>query len=323
MNTFKKYLKKLRKQKASNIKVVVLCVIAATTFWVLNALNKDNYTTVVDQPIEFYYDREEFMAVEELPSKIQIEVNGNGWDLLRKHFKVNVVPFPIELTDPSAQDYLLPASFQRALAEQTAPTQLTAILDDTLKIRIDRIVDERLKVLLDTASNPLAENFRLASEVNIQPDCVTVTGPTSIIEQLGGHFYVDIGERELRENFSGRVPLVLQEEHEEFLTLAENEVDVSFEVVEFLTGQRVVNIRKLNFPSSVSLATRDSIVVMQYLLDERQTQAFADLELEAVVNYNTRNREDSTVTVTLRRVPDYLDSVRFIPDVFKLEYEEN
>lgn len=301
--------------------MVVLCVVAATTFWVLNALNKDNYTTVVDQPIEFYYDREEFMAVEKLPTKIQIEVNGNGWDLLRKHFKVNVVPFPIELSNPSAQDYLLPASFQRALAEQTAPTQLTAILDDTLKIRIDRIVEEKLKVLLDTNVNPLAENIRFASEVNIQPDCVTVTGPTSIIAQLGGHFLVDIGERELRDNFSGRIPLELLEEHEEFLTIAEQEVDVSFEVVEFLAGQRVVRIRELNFPASVSLASRDSIVVMQYLLDERQTQAFADLELEAIVNYNTRSREDSTVTVTLRQVPAYLDSVRFIPDVFKLEYE--
>src|SRR5690606_37797876 len=159
--------------------------------------------------------------------------------------------------------------------------RLTAILEDTLKIRIDRIVDERLRVALDTNVNPLAENIRFASEINIQPDCVTVTGPTSIIEQFGGHFFVDIGERELRDNFSGTVPLVLPEEHEEILTFVEKEVDVSFEVVEFLTGQRVVNIRKLNFPSTVSLASRDSIVVMQYLLDDRQTQAFSDLELEA------------------------------------------
>lgn len=301
--------------------MVVLCVVAATTFWILNALNKDNYTTVVDQPIEFYYNREEFMAVEPLPTKIQIEVNGNGWDLLRKHFKVNVVPFPIELTDPSAQDYLLPTSFQRALAEQTAPTQLTAILEDTLKIRIDRVVEEKLKVLLDSSANPLAENIRFASDVTIQPDCVTVTGPTSIIEKLGGILYIDIEEKALNENFSKTVPLSLPEEHEEFLTLTEEEVAVSFEVVEFLSGQRVVNLRQLNFPPSVSMAGRDSIVVMQYLLDERQTAAFSDLELEAVVNFNTRNREDSTVTVTLRRVPDYLDSIRFIPEIFKLEYE--
>jgi len=321
LNTFKKYFKKLRKQKASDIKVVVLCIVAATTFWVLYALNKDNYTSVVDQPIEFFYDQEECMAVEELPKKIRIEVNGNGWDLLRKHFKVNVVPFPIELSDPSAQRYILPATFQRALAEQTAPTQLTAILEDTLYIHIDRVVEQRLKVILDSTINPLAENIRFASDIAFLPDSITIKGPVSIIEKFEGQFLVDIGERELSDNFSGTVPLVLPEEYERLLTLVEEEVEVRFDVVEFLAGQRVVKLRKANFPANVDIAGRDSIVVMQYLLDERQTQAFSELDLEAVVNYNSRNREDSTVTVTLRRIPAYLDSVRFIPDALKLQYE--
>lgn len=321
MNTIQKYLKKLGKQKASNIKVVVLCVLAATTFWILNALNKDNYTTVVDQPIEFYYDHEEFMAVDELPSKIRIEINGNGWDLLRKYFRVNVIPFPIELTDPSAQDYLLPSTFQRALAEQTAPTQLTAILDDTLKIKIDRVIEERIKVVLDTTVNPLAENIRFASEIRIGPDSVTVKGPTSIIEKLGGAIYVQLDEEDLVDNYSESIPLSVPREHAEFLSLEEKEVNVAFEVVEFLAGQKALKVRKLNFPSSVALAGGDSIVVIQYLLDERQTEAFSELQLEAVLNYNNRNREDSTISVRLSRNPVYLDSVRFIPDTFKLVYE--
>src|SRR5690606_2722030 len=110
LSNFLKYFKKISRQKASNIKVVVLCVLAATTFWILNALNKDNYNTIVDQPIEFYYDREEYMAVEELPTNLKIEIYGNGWDLLRKYFKFNVIPFPIELTDPSAQEFILTSS---------------------------------------------------------------------------------------------------------------------------------------------------------------------------------------------------------------------
>jgi len=50
-------------RQVSNIKVVVLCVAAATTFWILNALNKEDYTTIVDYPIEFEFDQEQFMAV--------------------------------------------------------------------------------------------------------------------------------------------------------------------------------------------------------------------------------------------------------------------
>lgn len=301
--------------------MVVLCILTATTFWILNALNKDNYTTVVDQPIEFYYDRDEYMAVEELPSKIRIEVNGNGWDLLRKYFKVKVVPFPIELSDPSAQDYLLPTTFQRSLAEQTAPTQITAILEDTLKIKIDKIVEEKLKVLLDSSANPLGRNIRFASDVIIEPDCVTVKGPTSIVNELRGSLYLDLKEKDLREDFSKPIPLSLPEERENFLTLAEKEVIVSFDVVEFLEGNRTLKLKKINFPSKVSLEEGDSTVVIEYLVDERERETLSDMKLEALLNFSNRNREDSTITAKLNRTPAFLDSVRFVPDQFKLIYE--
>jgi hypothetical protein len=321
LNKFQKYFKKITAQKASNIKVVVLCVLAATTFWILNALNKDNYTTVVDQPIEFYYDRQEYMAVEELPSKIRIVINGNGWDLLRKYFKFNVIPFPIELTDPSAQDYLLPNSFQRALAEQTAPTQLSDILEDTIKINIDKIIEDTLKVELDTSINPLGKNIRFASEIKIDPDSVTVRGPTSILERMEGKIILHLEDSNLNENFSRSLPLTVPTDYQRFLTLSEESVKVEFEVVQFLEGNKRLKIRKVNFPQNVTLTNNDTTIMMEYLVDEREMDALRELEIEAVLNYNNRNREDSTISPKLNKVPPFLDSIRFNPENFKLIYE--
>lgn len=321
MNKLSKYLKKITRQKASNIKVVVLCVLAATTFWVLNALNKDNYNTIVNQPIEFYYDREEYRAVEELPSNIRIEIYGNGWDLLRKYFKFNVIPFPIELSDPSAQEYLLTSSFQRALADQTAPTQLADILEDTLKIKINKIIEEKIKVEVDTSVNPLARRFRFASEIRVEPDSVTVKGPSSIIEKLQGRFMIDWEEENISENYSTSLALVLPEDYQRFLELENKEVQVGFEVVEFLEGSRILDIRLLNFPSTVKLMNGDSTVIMEYLLDEREVDSLKTMELEAVLNYRNRNRDDSTIMVRLNRVPVFLDSINFEPEQFKLIYE--
>jgi len=48
---------------------------------------------VVDYPIELSYDREKYMAVEKEPDQIQIEIRGNGWDLLRKYFNSTHFPF--------------------------------------------------------------------------------------------------------------------------------------------------------------------------------------------------------------------------------------
>lgn len=321
MNKFRKYFKKISRQKAANIKVVVLCVLAATTFWVLNALNKDNYSTVVNQPIEFYYDRNEFIAVEELPSSVRIEIYGNGWDLLRKYFRVNVVPFPIEMTNPSTQDYILTSTFQRALAEQTAPTQLSAILEDTLHINIDSIVTRSLKVDLDTSRKILAGNFRFASDIRFHPDSVSVTGASSIIEQKQGTIPVVWDEEELSHDYSQMLPLHVPKEHEDLIYLETEEVLVEFEVVEFLAGNRRLDIRTINFPSSVSVNLGDSTVVMDYLVDEREVEALKELEFDAILNYRNRNREDSTVQVSLNKVPPFMDSIRFSPDHFKLIYD--
>jgi hypothetical protein len=321
LSKFLKYFKKISRQKASNIKVVVLCVLAATTFWILNALNKDNYNTIVDQPIEFYYDREEYMAVEELPSNLKIEIYGNGWDLLRKYFKLNVIPFPIELTDPSAQEFILTSSFQRALAEQTSPTQLSDILEDTLKIKINKIIEEKIKVEMDTTVFPLARNIRFASDIRINPDSVLVKGPTSIIEQLQGRIVIPWEELNISENYSRVRTLDLPEGQQEFLTLDTAEVQVDFEVVEYLEGSRILDIRFLNFPSSVSLENADSTVLMEYLVDERHVDSLKSMELEAVLNYRNRNREDSTLMVRLNRIPEFLDSISFEPEKFQLVYE--
>ena len=311
----------MSKPNASNLKVVSLCVLAATTFWILNALNKDDYTTIVEQPIEFYYDREQYMAVGELPTDLRIEINGNGWDLLRKYFNLNVIPFPIRLEDPSAQGYILSSSLQRALAEQTAPTQLAAILEDTIKLSIDKIVEGELKVVLDTATNPLAENFRLLSAVKIEPNEVTVRGPSSIIEKMDGQIFFGLGQQTISSNYSDSVSLTIPEEYRRFLVLEEKNVFVEFEVVEYLEGQKKLPIRTLNFPSTVELASSDTIVVMEYLVDEREVEALQGLKLEAILNYNNRSLEDSTVDVRLNAMPEYIDSVTFIPESFKLKYE--
>ena len=321
MNRLRKYLKKLSKPSASNLKVVSLCVLAATTFWTLNALNKDDYTTIVEQPIEFYYDREQYMAVGDLPTDLRIEINGNGWDLLRKYFNLNVIPFPIRLDDPSAQDYILTSSLQRALAEQTAPTQLAAILEDTIKLSIDKIVEGELKPVLDTATNPLAENFRFASSITIEPNEITVKGPGSIMEKMEGQIFFGLSQGNINSNYADSISLTIPEEYRSFLVLEDKSVFVEFDVVEFLEGEKKLSIRTFNFPSTVELASTDTIVVMEYLVDEREVEALQGLKLEALLNYNNRNPEDSTVDVRLNIMPEYIDSVSFFPETFKLRYE--
>lgn len=321
MSTLGNYFRKLKPEKTSNLKVVVLCVFTATTFWLLNALNKDNYTTSVNQPLELNYDQEEFMAVGNVPREVRIQINGNGWDLLKRHFKISVTPLEVFVEDPSQKPFLLASDIERQMAEHLTSTNLVDIAQDTLFYSIDRIVSRKIQIVPDTTSTTLAENHAYASAIALDPETVTVTGPISVIEQLEGKLYVDIADDNINENYSKLLPLKLTKEKQKFLSLDEETSQVSFKVIAFLENTVNLEIQKLYFPGNVTIDSTITEIQARFLVQEDKMGALQNLELKAILNYNNRNREDSTISASLNKSPDYIKEVSFEPENFKLIYE--
>jgi len=321
LSTFSNYFRKFRPDKTSNLKVVVLCVVTATTFWLLNALNKDNYTTIVNQPISIDYDEDEYMAVKPLPQVIKIEINGNGWDLLKKHLNISQSPLEITLEDPSHQPYLVTEQISQQMAEHISTTNLVRITQDTLFFNIDKIVSKKIKIIPDTLPNTLAENHDYASPIVVDPEFVTVKGPISVIEQLDGKLMVQLGENNIKNHYSKLLPLELDKAKRNFLHLDEETVQISFQVVAYIEKTLELGVNQLYFPSNVSTNSEANTVSLQLLVDERKQDDLEALNLKAVLNYNNRNREDSSIAVTLNVNPSYIRDISFTPSSFDLVYE--
>lgn len=316
----KKSPKGISPKKLSNLKVVVLCVAAATTFWILNALNKDDYTTIVDYPIEFEFDRERYIPVEPLPSTLEVEINGNGWDLLRKYFNFNTPPFVINLEQPASRNYLIPSELRRELSEFLSPSQIVSLSNDTLKIQVDRIRSVKMRPVLDSMSYSLGKNIRLLSEPEFEPKEVTVTGAESILEIFDGKFPVNLDERRLDRDLTKNVKLEISKELSQFISIDESSITVHIDVVAFLEGNKRMKLKKVNFPRNVHLVEEDPSIMLYYLVDERYTDELKDLEFEAVLNYSQRNREDSTIAIQVNPRPEFLDQIRIEPAILKLSY---
>ncbi|WP_040417502.1 hypothetical protein [Cyclobacterium qasimii] len=321
MSTLSNYFRKFRPDKTSNLKVVVLCVVTATTFWLLNALNKDNYTTIVNQPVSIQFDEEEYMAVEGLPNEVKIEINGNGWDLLKKYLGVSQDPLEINLDDPSHQPYLITAEIAQQMSEHISSTNLVRIVQDTLFFSIDKIVSKKIQIIPDTLANTLAENYDFASPITMDPEFVTVKGPISVIEQLEGKLLVQLGENNIKNHYSKLLPLELDKTKRDFLTLDEETVQISFQVVAFIEKTLKLEVKKLYFPANVNIEGDVNSVTLQFLVDERKQNDLEDLNLSAILNYNNRNREDSSIAVSLNVNRSFLRDITFSPDSFDLIYE--
>lgn len=312
---------RISKRKLSSIKVVVLCVAAATTFWVLNALNKDNYSTIVDYPVQWEYDQKNFIPVKSLPNSIQIEISGNGWDLLRKYFKIGGTPYLIQLNSPAEKKYLLTADLKRSLREFITPTQLQNVIGDTIHYQIDRIVTKTLRPVLDTLGYSLDKNIALEGKVNFNPDQLEITGPSSVLEAFDGKYPVALNATKINSDYSGKVSLTVDESLTKLVQLKQKEIQVSFSVLTYLEGNKRLKIRKVNFPNTVSLPNEELVPVLSYLIEEANLPQLKDLKFEAILDYRKRNRADSTLQLEVSPNPNFLKEVRISPPQIKLKYE--
>lgn len=320
MPDIKKSSVRISSRKLSNLKVVVLCILAATTFWILNALNKDNYTTIVDYPIAWEYDTERFYPVKPLPKSIQIQITGDGWDLLRKYFNLNEPPYPIHLANPAEKKFLLTSDLKRSLGEFLTPTQLIGLLEDSIPYQIDRIESISLIPKLDSASYTLAKNAIIEGNIVFEPKSITVKGPSSVIELFEGYFPVQLDRKNIDEDFSDIVDLSLEKSLAEFVELEITEIKVSFSVVNFLEGNKRLKVKKINFPRTVFLEDEEITPVMTYLVDERFVDKLKELEFEAVLDYSKRNRSDSTLSIQISPSPNYIKEIKVEPEKIRLKY---
>ncbi len=301
--------------------MVVLCIAAATIFWVLNALNKDNYSTIVDYPVQWEYDQKNYIPVKSLPNSIQIEISGNGWDLLRKYFNISGTPYLIQLNSPAEKKYLLSADLKRSLGEFITPTQLQNVLGDTIHYQIDRIVTKTLRPVLDTLGFSLDKNIALDGKVNFIPDQLEITGPSSVLEAFEGKYPVALKASKINSNFSGKVPLTVDERLAKLVQLKQKEIQVSFSVLTYLEGNKRLKIKKVNFPNTVSLTNEELVPVLSYLIEEANLPQLKDLKFEAILDYRKRNRADSTLQIEVNPNPNFLKEVRISPPQIKLKYE--
>ena len=321
MTEQKKSRIRISAKKISDLKVVVLCIATATTFWILNALNKDDYTTVVDYPIEFVFDKEKFVPIEMLPKTIQLEIKGNGWDLLRKYFGLNTTSFPVKLEKPSEKGYFLSSDLKRSLGDFLTPTQLLSVLDDSIKYQIDEIKVLKIKPTLDSTSFTMAKNHRIDSKISFSPDKLTIKGPESILRSMKEGFPISLDESKINSNIQKKVGMTIPSQFGNLISIKEEAVIVEFEVVTLLEGNKRLKLKKLNFPKSVTIPDEDLSFMAYYLVDERKAPELKDMEFEAILDYTKRDREDSTLFVQVNPLPKYLEQIRIEPPLVKLKYE--
>lgn len=236
----------------TNWTALALCVFAAGVFWIFNALNK-NYSTNLSLPLHLTFDETKYAPSAEIPVKLTVNVNGNGWELLRKSLdQESGIRIPLE--HPTEVHRITGSSLAPQVIGQLGALQLNFVVLDTLHLAIEERVTRTVKIKADISNVTYRGNMGRVSEISIRPDSILLEGPASLLAALPDTLTLLVPRRLVGASYREELEVALKKS--EFIRRDPPIVEVRFEV----GPMAHVTVRlPLPHPQAGLVVNRDSI----------------------------------------------------------------
>ncbi len=162
------------------IKVVVLCIVVATTFWFFNAMN-NHYTSNVNFPLKYNVASPQLKLTSSVPKKIGINVYGTGWDIVKVSLGFGYEPYFFNLDKEKAVDFKS-STLMPYISHELAKLKVNFIHEGNWKIQTDSVLTK--KISLEGLVQTESEDFVSLYSPVVSPDSILVTGPRLYLDSL-------------------------------------------------------------------------------------------------------------------------------------------
>jgi hypothetical protein len=287
---------------SKNWKAVALCIFAATVFWFFNSLNK-NYTTNISFPIEFDYDRENYVPVKPLPSTVRINVTGIGWDLFRRSLglKIPALVVPLERPAETRKVLAVPALF----AHQIERLRINFVLSDTFHIRIEPKVKRWITVRLDQSSLQIKPGYRRTSDTEVEPDSIFIEGPASLVRSFIEPVYLKLAERKLDSDYKEDVAVEFI--NNELIHRNPPTVRVKFKVDRIVVVRDSIKLQMINHPAGTRPYFGVNKLLCEFTIPERALPSYNPDSVSAVLDLRDFKSGSRKVRPQITGLPPYSD----------------
>lgn len=295
---------------------VVLCLMAATTFWFLNALNRD-YSTKISCPIQFRYNDSDYVAVSPVPEKIMLDVTGYGWNLLKRSLGIDKEPVEYVITRPLRTKYVTAPFLLASVSEQIKGLRVNYVVEDTLYLDFDQRVRKTVPIVLDSALIDLESGYAIVSPVQLEPRKVTFEGPASMLKKLPSTLKVTVPTRRIDDSFEEDIKLDYQQDP--LVEVDHPAISVSFAVEKLATGTLNVAIHKVNFPDNKKYVLTEQEVELTYLVRKINKKEILPADFNIIADFKAM-REDSTIVLYVEKKPSFIRNVMLTDPYIKVQY---
>lgn len=280
--------KPLRK---ADLRILALTTLTAVFVWVFNALNKDNYTTWINFPLEVQFEQENVVAVKEPPAYVRVSITGMGWNLLQKRLGISVQPILRELRRPTEIKYLTARSLRMHIEENLQSVQVNYLEPDTIFFDYDTLLRKTATVLVDSSGIAMEPGYRRISSFQIEPYFTTYVGAKRVVEKQPDTLWIHPQESEIEDNFEDKFGI--RYEKSDLLHLEPERVQLKFRVAKFVERRAFLPVQALNFPEDLSAYPTPDTVEVRFFVREEHKERPLPNSLFAQVDLNQHVEEDT------------------------------
>jgi YbbR domain-containing protein len=286
----------------TNWKAVVLCLAAATVFWLFSALNK-NHTANLRFPLYFNFDRERYVPMD-IPQTVVLNVSGNGWELLRNSLGIKVSPLEITLERPTEVKKIVASTLPPVFSGQLTSLEIHHVLTDTLFVQVEPHDVHKFTVRADLSKISFRKGYGRISPIVLLPDTVELMGPKSIVHSLPDSITVVASQKRISENYQEEIEVMVPSKVERHPPV----IEVTFEVGEVIEIEKNIKLEFTNTPEKVKISLASDSILCKLQAPKRDEGKFNALfkDAKAVVDLSNLSKGESKLIPTLMGLPSYV-----------------
>jgi YbbR domain-containing protein len=313
------YFKVVNFKNNRRVVVFLICLIIATTLWILNALSK-NYSAMISYPVKFANPPENRFLADKTPTKLDLEIDGQGFTLLR--FKLlSFVPITLDIEEITKNMEQNTGTFKVSSRNLIAQIEdqlgneisIANINPEILVIVLDSLITKTVPVELDITVD-FESQFNLKQPISTKPDKVEITGPTIVLDKISViKTKVNIINK-LNASVNQEIELI----HPEKTTILPEKVNLNIEVEKYTEKELKIPIEILNKPKNVSVKLFPSELKVLFTVGLSRFEKIKSSDFGASVDYNTIVKDVNNLNISLYKNPEFIQGIRLIPE--KVEF---
>lgn len=298
------------------LSVFLICFLIAMVFWFLISLTK-NYSSVVSFPIIYTDLPKDKVITDKLPTRLKLELNARGFDLLGYHLKIMSFPIFVRVQPNSAQlqnretAYLLTRQLVNSINKQlNSDARVIAIEPDTIYFNYQKRSTKKLPVNLQGIIS-YEKQYGPSGQIKVIPDSLWITGPESGIVGLKEILTKKVKLLKLNKTTEKELEISTKDLPAQVYVF-QPKVKVTIPIEKYTEGTIEVPVNIKEGEMNFKLVQEKVKIVYQVPLSKYSLVNETSFQLE-VAPENKEDIRDSKIKVKLLRKPPFVKIVRLTP----------